>query len=89
MTAIANDGEGKAKAMKVKRIPDKATVRVIIDGTMLQTTAHLLRHGALSTVLFHAFAVFESEHAREGINDKLARYHDTFRDRDVDIQITL
>jgi len=71
------------------RINDCAKVSVIVDGILFQTTAKLLRRGSLSTVLFHAFSVFEARRLESGITGLAARYRDSFLDRDVDIQISL
>jgi hypothetical protein len=68
-------------------IRDCTKICLVIDGVAMQTTAKLLRHGSLSTVLWHAWQQFEVEHAEAGIIGKVAGYHCEFLNRTVQIQI--
>jgi hypothetical protein len=72
--------------MNRRRLAKTQKIRLVIDGVCLQSTVALLRTGSISVMLGRAWEQFEIEHQSRGIMGKLARYHDDYLGRDVDIQ---
>jgi hypothetical protein len=70
-------------------IPDRAKLRVVIDGVSIQTTAELIRRGAVSASLHQAWCDFEDEHMARGIVGRMTGYSDIHLGRQVNIQIDL
>jgi hypothetical protein len=64
-------------------------IRVVIDGVVFQTTARMLRIGAISHCLYHAFCIFEAEHKSAGIIGHGSSYWDASLNRNVQIQFDL